>query len=199
MTKFEQRQIVSTCKENIKFGLAKQEDLNKKSLNKLKSKGVDIKQTPQVILEELFTAWQSVLEEEKKYSPFFDKTWKSFQNATNVDNLVSVEERLAQSSAETILVYNKSNYNVATTEKNKNEQKNEQIENNEFIPAASGTGFNVSKSGHIVTNYHVINGCESVKVHIEGNTYEASVINIDSVNDLAILKTKYSPSTIFSY
>ena len=42
-----------------------------------------------------------------------------------------------------------------------------------------------------------MNGCESVKIHREGNTYDASIVNIDSFNDLAILKANFSPSTVF--
>ena len=34
---------------------------------------------------------------------------------------------------------------------------------NEIIPASSGTGFVISNSGLMVTNYHVIEGCFNVK------------------------------------
>lgn len=58
----------------------------------------------------------------------------------------------------------------------------------------SGTGFVVSASGHIVTNYHVINGCVG---DLKGNlTGEAAiglrVVSTDPNNDLALLQ---SPST----
>ena len=45
--------------------------------------------------------------------------------------------------------------------------------------------------------YHVINGCHQVEVHQKGNTYRATVVETDIVNDLAILKAKFSPTTIF--
>ena len=42
-------------------------------------------------------------------------------------------------------------------------------DNNKIIPAASGTGFFVSAVGHIVTNNHVIDGCDLVKTSFNGN------------------------------
>ena len=50
----------------------------------------------------------------------------------------------------------------------KREEKR-QADNGKVIAAVSGTGFVVSKSGHIITNNHVINGCQEVKVHTKGD------------------------------
>ena len=68
----------------------------------------------------------------------------------------------------------------------------------ELIPAASGSGFYVSKVGHIITNNHVIKGCESVKVHLQGEVLNAKILSKDVVNDLALVKTNNTPETIFS-
>lgn len=55
--------------------------------------------------------------------------------------------------------------------------------------AASGSGFILSKEGHIVTNYHVIKGANSVTVSTyDGKSYDAKIIGYDEDNDLAILK-----------
>ena len=64
------------------------------------------------------------------------------------------------------------------------------------IAAASGTGFAVTRSGHIVTNHHVINGCNDVKVHYEGKIIPATVLSKDALNDLAVLKADFKPTTI---
>ena len=76
---------------------------------------------------------------------------------------------------------------------NKNDDKSE-----ELIPAASGSGFIVSKLGHIVSNNHVIQGCETVKVHHKGKSFEAMILATDTINDLALLQVDFSPSTVFS-
>ena len=66
---------------------------------------------------------------------------------------------------------------------------------NKLIPAA-GSGFIVSQLGHIVTNNHVINGCETVKANYK-ESYDTTILATDGVNDLALLEVEFSPSTIF--
>lgn len=55
--------------------------------------------------------------------------------------------------------------------------------------AASGSGFILTSDGYIVTNYHVVEDAESIKVTTyEGNSYEAKLIGYDENNDVAVLK-----------
>lgn len=58
------------------------------------------------------------------------------------------------------------------------------------IAAASsfGTGFFVSRNGHVATNAHVIEGASKIVVYTNESQYEASVLVVDESNDLAILK-----------
>ena len=65
------------------------------------------------------------------------------------------------------------------------------------VAAASGTGFFVSRAGHIITNHHVVEGCNEVKVSFKGKEIEAQVLAIDKMNDLAILKTNIEPSQVY--
>jgi serine protease Do len=51
----------------------------------------------------------------------------------------------------------------------------------------SGTGFFVSKYGHIITNEHVVRGCDTVMVRGAVSPTEARVIKTDTENDLALL------------
>jgi serine protease Do len=52
-----------------------------------------------------------------------------------------------------------------------------------------GTGIIIDDRGYIVTNHHVVNGVESLRVTLDnGNTYSAVVISEDPVRDLAVLK-----------
>jgi len=51
-----------------------------------------------------------------------------------------------------------------------------------------GSGFVYDTQGHIVTNYHVVSGSETVDVtFIDGNTYTAKVVGSDKDSDLAVL------------
>ena len=68
-------------------------------------------------------------------------------------------------------------------------------DNDELITAASGSGFFVSKEGHLVTNNHVINHCSEVKFKHAGEVMDATVVARDRVNDLALLKTSLKDPT----
>ena len=57
--------------------------------------------------------------------------------------------------------------------------------------AASGSGFIASPDGFIVTNYHVIEGANSIEVTMyDDSCYEAEVVGFDRDNDIAILKVE---------
>ena len=70
-------------------------------------------------------------------------------------------------------------------------------DDNKIIAAASGTGFFVSSSGHIITNHHVIEGCETNKLTFKGKEVEATVLATDKKNDLAILKVNLNPTKVY--
>jgi S1-C subfamily serine protease len=53
----------------------------------------------------------------------------------------------------------------------------------------TGSGFIYDTEGHIVTNYHVVQGAESVSVALSnGEMYEAEIVGTDPPTDLAVLK-----------
>ena len=80
----------------------------------------------------------------------------------------------------------------------KPKKKTPDPDDNKIVAAGSGSGFIVSKDGTIITNYHVIEGCELNKVTYKGSQLEAKVLSIDKVNDIAILKTNINSDTAFS-
>ena len=76
-------------------------------------------------------------------------------------------------------------------------KKKSQPDDNKVVAASMGSGFFVTRAGHLVTNYHVIEGCNAVKINISGNEIRADVIAVDKTNDLAILKVEIKPSKVF--
>jgi len=59
----------------------------------------------------------------------------------------------------------------------------------DFYRRGTGSGFVWDDQGHIVTNYHVVEGAEKVEVtFIDGTTLLAEVVGSDADSDLAVLK-----------
>ncbi len=67
---------------------------------------------------------------------------------------------------------------------------NNKAQNTNVKPARfGGTGFAIAANGYILTNYHVINGADSVYVqNSKGVSFRVKAIYTDSENDIAILK-----------
>ena len=52
-----------------------------------------------------------------------------------------------------------------------------------------GSGIIVSADGYIITNTHIIEGCDTVSVELyNGDEYEAKLVGADSLSDISILK-----------
>ncbi len=57
----------------------------------------------------------------------------------------------------------------------------------------TGSGFVFDKNGHIVTNNHVVEGAETIKVRFhDGETYTAKVVGRDPKSDIAVIKVEGS-------
>jgi len=66
-------------------------------------------------------------------------------------------------------------------------------ENNEFISIGGGSGVVISSEGLIITNHHVIDEAEAVKVFFEdGRMYEAEIIGSDQLTDIGLVKIESS-------
>jgi len=53
----------------------------------------------------------------------------------------------------------------------------------------TGSGFAISSDGYIVTNFHVVQGADSVYVqNADGDGYHAKIVSTDPASDIAILK-----------
>jgi len=57
------------------------------------------------------------------------------------------------------------------------------------VPAGSGSGFVWDADGHIITNYHVIQGASRAIVTLaDGEDYDATLVGVAKEKDLAVLK-----------
>lgn len=59
----------------------------------------------------------------------------------------------------------------------------------------SGTGFIVSRKGHVLTNYHVIEGCTMIQCDLGGKATVLTLVQADTRNDLALLKLDITQSS----
>lgn len=59
-----------------------------------------------------------------------------------------------------------------------------------------GSGVVLDSDGHLVTNYHVINGATTITASLNNQTYNAAVIGFDESSDLAVLKINADASSL---
>ena len=59
-----------------------------------------------------------------------------------------------------------------------------------FRSEGSGTGFIVDKNGYLLTNYHVVENADRIKVKVTGDSaeYRGRVVGFDKETDLAVVK-----------
>jgi len=66
------------------------------------------------------------------------------------------------------------------------------------IPAGAGTGIVWDKSGHIVTNFHVIKNAKKIKITLwDHSSWEAKIVGVAENKDLAVLKIGAPSKLIF--
>jgi S1-C subfamily serine protease len=66
----------------------------------------------------------------------------------------------------------------------------------------TGSGFVIDKQGHILTNFHVVQGEDASRVAVrvtlfDGSAHEARIIGADASNDVAVLAIRVPPEKLF--
>ncbi len=57
------------------------------------------------------------------------------------------------------------------------------------VPRATGSGFIWDDGGHVVSNYHVIEGAQRARVHLnDGRVFDAALVGFSVEHDLAVLR-----------
>src|SRR5690242_7906338 len=95
-------------------------------------------------------------------------------------------EDFAPEERTNILVYEKANHAVVhiTTKTAQRE-----LLFLEGVSEGAGSGSILDKGGHILTNYHVVEGAQEIRVTLHnGDSYEGTVVGYDPPNDMAVLK-----------
>ena len=65
-----------------------------------------------------------------------------------------------------------------------------------YITSRTGSGIILTENGYIITNSHVISGCDSINVTLDGGeSYTAFIVGDDSYSDIAVLKIDASGLT----
>ncbi len=61
-----------------------------------------------------------------------------------------------------------------------------------------GSGAVIDRQGHILTNFHVVDGARQIQVTLfDGNTYDARLVGQDPTTDVAVLKIEAPQTTLF--
>lgn len=112
-------------------------------------------------------------------------------------SFASIDAEFLQLEKRIIEIYDRnvpSVVNVANIKYASNWFYGEEVE----VPQGQGTGFVWQDDGHIVTNFHVVQGGDSfvVTFHKDKKQYKAKVVGADPKNDIAVLKLIEQPSKL---
>jgi putative serine protease PepD len=105
-------------------------------------------------------------------------------------------ESVAQTSSSAALVYQHVKNGVVeiTTQTG---ATTDQFGNETPGGGATGSGFVIDSAGHIVTNQHVVDGAQSVKVRFaDGDSVDATIVGSDPSTDIAVLKVNRPSSEL---
>jgi S1-C subfamily serine protease len=110
-------------------------------------------------------------------------------------NGVELEEWLTLEERTNILAYDKCNRSVVNIQ-------TKSVQPESFFSVArvegSGSGSVLDQQGHILTNYHVIEGARDIVATLySGQSHRATIIGIDPDNDIAVIKIEAPPESLF--
>jgi S1-C subfamily serine protease len=114
--------------------------------------------------------------------------------AASGSSFLSGLDEFAPEERTNILVYEKANRSVVhiTTKAAQRE-----LLFLEVPTEGAGSGSILDKQGHILTNYHVVEGAQEIHVTLHsGETYDAGLVGYDPPNDMAVLRINAPPEEL---
>jgi S1-C subfamily serine protease len=69
-----------------------------------------------------------------------------------------------------------------------------------FVETAQGEGSGsvITQQGHILTNFHVVDGARTIQVHLyDGKSYDAVLVGADKASDIAVLRIEAPADVLF--
>jgi len=99
------------------------------------------------------------------------------------DDLLHASDADEQINIQVYAAANKGVVNIATTASALG------MFGDEATSSGSGSGFVIDRQGHILTNFHVVEGADSVQVTLpDGSSRDARVVGTDATSDVAVIQ-----------
>ncbi len=106
--------------------------------------------------------------------------------------IISPRGDLADNEKSTINIFNHTSPSVVFISTNKI-VRNFWTRDARKVPKGTGSGFIWDDLGHVVTNYHVIEGASEANIRLnDGRTYQATLVGVSPNHDLAVLQINVS-------
>ncbi|MGB1243576.1 MAG: S1C family serine protease [Chitinophagales bacterium] len=119
----------------------------------------------------------------KGSNDYYTATWRRPNKIASLNAFVSLDENNML-----ILSFKGDNNNYKYFKILNTEESTSDIVKKSDLIISSGTSFAISRSGYLLTSYHLIKKASKIDVEINGIKYESIVVTKDQVNDLAIIK-----------
>ena len=111
------------------------------------------------------------------------------ENGPKTNRAIAPQTVITSQEQATISLFESTSPSVAFITTSTNARLNRWSKNVNEIPRGSGSGFIWDEEGHIVTNYHVLEGAQNITVTLSDQTsYKATFVGAEPNKDLAVIK-----------
>jgi len=118
-----------------------------------------------------------------------DTAEMSKPRASSSGKTIAPQTVITSQEQATISIFESTSPSVAFITTSNNARQNYWSKNMNEIPQGSGSGFIWDQDGHIVTNFHVLDGAQNFLVTLSDKTsYKATFVGAEPNKDLAVLK-----------
>ena len=115
---------------------------------------------------------------------------KAFDKKSNDEDLLIADQKKKIEEEKRKIEEEKKKIAEAKKKQDEEDKKRKEADEKLYV-IGSGTGFFVSKEGHVISNNHVVGICRKVVSKINGDNKFFKVLKTDEVNDLGLIKSDY--------